>query len=114
MQKKIEAGRRVAARLLPGEDSLDQTLAAVTELEAAIVEAQGQVRVAPATYEAILSEVRATQAALKAARRNMRRVHVNVLRIRADERMEEEEFGCTRVCLEQSQPATVAQLHRAA
>jgi hypothetical protein len=114
MQNKIEAGRRVAARLLPGEDCLDQTLAAVRALESEIVAAQAQVGVPPATYEAVLGEVRATQAALKAARRNMRRVHVNVLRIRADEGMGEEEFGCTRVCLEQAQPETVARLHIAA
>jgi hypothetical protein len=114
MKNKIAAGRRVAARLLPGEDSLDQTLATVHALEGEIIAAQAEMGVAPATYQAILGEVRATQAALKAARRNMRRVHVNVLRVRAEERMEEEEFGCTRVCLEQAQPTTVAQLNRAA
>jgi len=110
MQNKVEAGRRVAARLLPGEDSLEHTLAAVAELEEAIVHAQEEVCVTPATYEALIGEVRATQTALKAARRNMRRLHVQVLRVRATEKMEEEEFGCTRVCLEQAQPTTVAQL----
>jgi hypothetical protein len=114
MQKKIEAGRRVAARLLPGEDSLEHTLAAIAELEQAIAEAQGDIGVAPATYETLLSDVAATRNALRAARRNLRRLHVHVLRVRADERMEEEEFGCTRVCLEQGQPAIVAQLHLAA
>lgn len=101
---KIDAGRLLVGPLLAGEDALEKALAELTALDLALVAAQRTFALQPAAFEALVAETGKARAALIAARRSQRRVHVGILRIRADEGMEEDPFGCDRSCF----PATGA------
>lgn len=99
MSKKIEAGRLIADPLLLGEQAIEDALARLTALDLALVAAQSEFKLLPGAFEALVGDTAKTRAALIAARRSQRRVHVGIIRIRADEGMGEIPFGCDRSCL---------------
>jgi hypothetical protein len=108
MNEKLDAGRRIAARLLPAESANVGSLATIDALLAEVTMAQAAFSLRPADHETLLAELKAAKQAALASRRNLRRAHAKILRIRADERMEDTDFGCTRVCLVRHEGEEVA------
>ena len=110
MNKKLEAGQRVAARLFPAENTIDDALVANASLVIATVTARRELQAPCGTNQGVLTELMAAGNLLVEARQKTVRAHAKFVQIRADEGMDELEFGCQRPCLESTQPAPEARL----
>ncbi len=98
MEKKIEGGKLVAEHMLRAEEVVAQALAETTAFKLALVAAQSHFLLQPAVFEKLVANVEASEVAILQAQRSQKRAHINVLKIRADEGMSEEPFGCDKSC----------------
>ncbi len=104
MNEKLEAGRRVASRLFPAENTIDEALVANASLVIATVTARRELQAPCGTNQSVLAELMAAGNHLIEARQKTVRAHARFVQIRADEKMEELPFGCERPCLMADQP----------
>lgn len=105
MNDKIEAGRRVASRLFTAEDAIDEALIAAAALQVSLIEARQETGLPCGTIQAALNDAVAASAALMEARRAMVGTHRKIVKLRDDLGLDENDFGCVRVCLSPSHEA---------
>jgi len=110
MNEKYEAGRRVASRLFPAENTIDDALLAIAALQEAVVRARRHFQAPCGVNQTLLSELAASNAAIMEARSRMVRVHAKVVQVQRELGMEELPFGCESPCLMDDQPATESRL----
>ncbi len=98
MLTKIEGGRLVAEHMLRVEEVVAQALAETTAFKLALVAAHSSFSLQPAVFEKLIANVEASEVAILQAQRSQKRAHLNVLKIRADEGMSDDPFGCDKSC----------------
>lgn len=111
MKDKIEAGRRVVARLFPAENTIDDALVANAALTIATVEGRKVLQSPCGANQKALAALQAAGAHLVEARQATVLAHAEFVRIRADEGLETVPFGCDQPCLStegREQPRLVA------
>lgn len=110
MNEKYQAGRSVAARLFPAENTIDDALLAAASLEIELVGARRVMQAPCGTNQGMLSDLAAAKAALVEARGNMVRLHAKIVKARNEFGMEELSFGCMHPCLGDETPPIEARL----
>ena len=110
MNKNFEAGRSVAARLFPAENSLDEALLANASLEIELVTARRTMQAPCGTNQGMLDDLAAAKIALVEARGRMVRLHAKIVKARSEFGMDELPFGCEHPCLMADQEAPGRQL----
>ena len=113
MNKKLEAGKRVASRLFPAENTIDEALVANAALMIATVNARRELQAPCGVNQGALAELMAAGNLLIEARQKTVRAHAKFVQIRADEGMEEYPFGCEHPCLQADQQPAEARLQLA-
>lgn len=98
MKNKIEGGKLVAEHMLRAEQVVADALAESTAFKFALIAAQSQFSLQPAIFASLIASVEASEVAILHAQRNQKRAHIKVLRIRSDERLADESFGCDKSC----------------
>jgi hypothetical protein len=98
MQEKIEGGKLVAEHMLRAEEIVALALAETTAFKLALVAAQSKFTLQPAIFDKLISNVEVSEVAILQAQRSQKRAHLGVLRIRADEGMDDLPFGCDKSC----------------
>jgi len=99
MNKKIEAGHRVAQRLLPAENSIDTAIIDNAALVIALVSARREAEQPCAVIQKALDEAQTTAARLNDARRSIVDTHTQILRVRTKIGLGEVDYGCGSPCL---------------
>ncbi len=100
MKEKIEAGRRVAARLFPAENAIDEALVASASLQIALVKARQETQQPCGVIQAALDDTVTASAALIEARRAIVGTHRKIVKLRDDLGLPTTGFGCAAPCLE--------------
>jgi hypothetical protein len=104
MNDKMEAGRRVASRLFPAENTIDEALLANAALQIALVGARRDIQAPCGTNQGMLADLVASNNALIEARQKLVGLHAKVVRAQRELGMEALPFGCERPCLNTDQP----------
>jgi hypothetical protein len=110
MKEKIEAGRRVAARLFAAENAIDEAVVAAASLQISLVQARREAQEPCGTIQAALNDAVAASAALMEARRAMVGTHNKVVKLRDDLGLPTTGFGCETPCLPPVQADAMPQL----
>ncbi len=99
MNDKIEAGRRVAARLFPAENAIDDAIVASASLQIALVKARQEAQQPSGTIQSALNDTVAASAALMEARRAIVGTHSKIVKLRDDLGLPTTGFGCEAPCV---------------
>jgi hydrogenase maturation factor len=109
MNRKIEAGRRLAARLFPAENTIDEALVASATLQIALVTARKDAREPCGRIQSALERAAAANQALVEARREAVHVHEEIVKMRDDLGLPTTGYGCEVACLMVQEPASKLQ-----
>lgn len=109
MNDLIEAGRRVAARLFPAENTIDDAIIANASLQIALVTARRETQQPAGVIQLAIQDAVESAAALSEARRKMVGVHARIVKMRTEMGVPGYGFGCEAPCLQSDQPAEQAE-----
>ena len=99
MNDKIKAGKLVAARLFPAENSIDDALIATAALQIALLNARRDAQEPCGTIQGALADTIATNAALIEARQAIVNGHAKIVKLRDKLGMPTTGYGCEAPCL---------------
>lgn len=104
MNKKVEAGHRVVARLFPAEDALDTAIIDNAALVIAMVKACRESRQPIGVIQSALTDAMDVCNTLVEARKSMVSTHLKLNKVREKLDMREINFGCEFKCPEMQFP----------
>ena len=110
MNRKFEAGKRVAGRLFPAENSIDEALIANATFQIALVSARRDAQQPCGTIQAALAGAVSASQALIEARRATVEAHAEIVRLRDEMGLPTTGYGCMTPCLVSEEPETRAHL----
>lgn len=106
MNDQFEAGRRVAARLFPAENLIDDALIANASLQIALVTARRDAQQPAGVIQNAIQETIESATALGEARRKIVGVHARVVKLRDELGLPAHGYGCEAPCLPSSDPVS--------
>ena len=96
---KIKAGKMVAARLFPAENSIDDALIATASLQIALLNARRDAQEPCGTIQEALAGTVASNAALIEARQAIVGAHAKIVKMRDRLGLPTTGYGCEAPCL---------------
>lgn len=98
-QNVIEAGRRVADKLKPAEEAIDDAMLAWSGVIVAVIASRREAGQAHYVAQKLLDRTIATLGALNETRVNAVKVHSEVARVKSELGLDPVDYGCTSYCL---------------
>ncbi len=102
IEKKIEAGKRVAKELFPTEHAIDAALVGAARLIIATVEGRKDARLTPSGVHTALVAAAEGMSTLVEAHGAIASAHDEIVRIRDEERLPTTGYGCEYGCSPQA------------